>query len=164
MPAWNKGLTRSDPRVEAYVRPKVSPLCRFFAKVKFTDTCWFWTAHCDDEGYGRLWVDGTMALAHVFIYEVFFGPVPDGKELDHTCRNRNCVNPFDVEPVTHPENIRRGNSGLPQRLRTHCPQGHPYDSANTYIDPIGRRVCRICHSRRTNEYHKRIRREYACPG
>lgn len=36
------------------------------------------------------------------------GPVPEGMELDHLCRNRWCINPDHLEPVTHAENVRRG--------------------------------------------------------
>lgn len=31
------------------------------------------------------------------------------------------------------------------RMKTHCPQGHPYDNENTYISPKGDRRCRTCN-------------------
>lgn len=34
--------------------------------------------------------------------------------------------------------------------RTHCPQGHPYDDANTYRDKSGRRNCRECRKVSSN--------------
>lgn len=34
-------------------------------------------------------------------------------------------------------------AALPQN-RTHCPQGHPYDEANTIINADGKRRCRTC--------------------
>ncbi len=43
--------------------------------------------------------------------------------------------------------------------KTHCPQGHPYDAANTYIWR-GRRICRACrdaHIRRWQQNHGRER-------
>lgn len=163
-PAWNKGLTKADPRVAKHVHPEIPPLIRFFNKVEIADTCWDWQAYLDDEGYGHFWFDHTMKLAHVFLYELLEGPIPEGMELDHLCRNRACVNPSHVQPVIHLENIRRGDSGKPQSSRTHCPAGHPYDEVNTYISPTGHRNCRICRSRRANEYHKRIRREHASQG
>lgn len=34
--------------------------------------------------------------------------------------------------------------GLDNRAKETCPRGHPYDSANTYINPKGWRLCRTC--------------------
>jgi hypothetical protein len=73
------------------------------------------------------------------------GAVPEGLELDHLCRVRGCVNPKHLEPVTHRENLMRGESWSAVNARkTHCPEGHPYDETNTYIDGKGRRRCREC--------------------
>ena len=51
---------------------------------------------------------------------------------------------FRKVAVTHAENISRGQTGIHQRLKTHCPQGHPYSSENTYHTNQGSRSCRIC--------------------
>jgi hypothetical protein len=45
---------------------------------------------------------------HRFAYELLVGPIPAGLVLDHLCRNRLCVNPNHLEPVTNSENPRRG--------------------------------------------------------
>lgn len=34
--------------------------------------------------------------------------------------------------------------GYNMRIKTHCPQGHPYDEDNTFVTPKGSRVCRTC--------------------
>ncbi|MGH9151353.1 MAG: HNH endonuclease [Acidimicrobiales bacterium] len=34
---------------------------------------------------------------------------PEGLTLDHLCRDRRCVNPAHLEPVTVAENLRRGH-------------------------------------------------------
>lgn len=49
--------------------------------------------------------------AHVVAYELWFGPVPAGLELDHLCRNVACCNPAHLEAVTRSVNIRRGECG-----------------------------------------------------
>jgi hypothetical protein len=36
------------------------------------------------------------------------------------------------------------NSRHSERAKTHCPRGHAYDEANTYIYPAGWRRCRTC--------------------
>lgn len=69
--------------------------------------CWLWTAATTPTGYGQFrFHDGSRA-AHRLAYEQMVGPIPDGLELDHLCRVRNCVNPDHLEPVTHAENLRR---------------------------------------------------------
>lgn len=55
-----------------------------------------------------------------------------------------------MEIVTRGENALRGNGPMALNARkTHCPKGHPYDEVNTYIDPKGKRRCRICRQRDT---------------
>lgn len=69
------------------------------------DGCWYWIGNIEF-GYGRI----GNRLAYRVIYEQQKGPVPAGLELDHTCRNRACVNPDHLEPVSRRENVRRGNA------------------------------------------------------
>lgn len=70
--------------------------------------CWRWTASLNAYGYAQLHVAGTMKRVHILLYEELVGPVPPGSELDHLCRNRGCVNPAHMEPVSHATNCRRG--------------------------------------------------------
>jgi hypothetical protein len=113
--------------------------------------CWDWTGGKKGTRYGGIVIgdgDPRRAYAHRVVYELVRGPVPEGLELDHLCRRRFCVNPAHLEAVTHTENVRRGEaskvSSARQRAKTHCPRGHPYDAANTYIAPRGSRTCRRC--------------------
>ena len=39
---------------------------------------------------------------------------------------------------------RRVPAGHPQASKTHCKHGHPFNAANTYYTPDGRRRCRTC--------------------
>ncbi len=131
-------------------------LARFMAKVNKTDTCWLWTAgkNCVS-GYGTFGLAGRDRTAHAVAYEHFIGPVPEGLELDHLCRVRACCNPAHLEPVTHAENVRRGE----RANRTHCPAGHEYNEANTQVvrrDPSHRqpyqRLCRACKREKMRQY------------
>lgn len=121
---------------------------RFWGKVTKSagEGCWEWRAAMTSNGYGSFHNPGGSAVAHRYAWERQNGPVPEGMELDHLCRNRSCVRPDHLEPVSHQENMRRAPRHVfgGNRYKTHCPKGHPYDDANTYVPPKGGRVCRQC--------------------
>lgn len=112
----------------------------------YTTACWVWQKSRYPNGYGQYTKrDGHRGLAHRAYYELLCGEVPDGMELDHLCRNRACVNPDHLEPVSGSENRRRGAGFSGRNARkTHCKAGHPLAGENLYVDPRGRRQCRTC--------------------
>ena len=121
--------------------------------------CWLWIGATTNE-YGRFNVAGINRKAYRVAYEALVGPIPNGLHVDHLCRQRCCVNPAHLEPVTQAENTRRGASGANmariQLSKTHCPVGHSYDAINTYVATTGSRECRTCKRRRHREYMKRV--------
>lgn len=121
---------------------------RFWAKVEITDTCWLWQGVFRGP-YGAIQVGGKgsrMESAHRLAYEFLVGPIPDGLTIDHLCRNRSCVNPAHLEPVTSRENTLRGISPWALNARkTHCRHGHPLSGENLYLHPQrGTRLCKAC--------------------
>ena len=110
--------------------------------------CWIWTGKKDKKGYGWIRIGGAgtpKAPAHRVTYELTAGEIPSGLELDHLCRVHDCVNPTHLEPVTHQENMLRGETfAAANAQKTHCPKGHPYDEQNTRVRSNGKRSCRTC--------------------
>ena len=117
--------------------------------------CWEWTAYRNRYGYGQFCIDGRMMKAHRVAYELYRGNIPEGLQIDHLCRVRHCVNPDHLEPVTAQENHRRGESGVKNKQKTHCPHGHPYAGDNLQIRSCGGRTCRKCSKRRGRERRAR---------
>jgi hypothetical protein len=128
---------------------------RFWAKVQKTDGCWLWTgALASGYGYfGRMTPNGPKNfLAHRIAYEQLVGLIPAGLVIDHLCRNRRCVNPAHMEPVTIRENLLRGESPPAQNARrTHCKYGHEYTKENTSVYHA-KRFCLTC--RKINNHRR----------
>jgi hypothetical protein len=109
------------------------------------DGCWLWLGEINHSGYGLAYYNGRAYRAHRALYEVVNGPVPDGKQLDHLCRNRACVRPSHLEPVTNWENTLRGKNMTAENVRkTHCPRGHSYDSVRKRPGKTDARRCSTC--------------------
>ena len=126
----------------------------------FSSECWTWQLALNATGYahGSPSICKSKRTARVS-YEAFVGPIPEGLQLDHLCRNRSCVNPYHLEPVTAAENARRR-----QWKRTVCLYGHPFEGDNIRVYANGARVCRICNDAWWNakrEMRKAARRKVA---
>lgn len=133
--------------------------------------CWPWTGELKDNGYGvfstrALTGFGRTTFAHRYAYTRLRADIPDGLHLDHvchsndatclggaTCLHRRCVNPWHLEPVTPKINAERVAI-----YRTHCPQGHPYDEANTYRDARSEhgRQCRACRREAKQKHRQQL--------
>lgn len=113
-------LVTSSAPVRAHVE-------KVFEKTTRTPSCWIYTGFKTEKGYGLLGVGSPRKLvrAHRVVYEELVGPIPEGLQLDHLCRERACVHPGHLEPVTPRQNVLRGavpktsvlHAALPKRRR-----------------------------------------------
>ena len=125
---------------------------RFWSKVEHRGPgCWLWTATINQYGYGRFRHEGKFTTAHRVAWVLTHGPVDEGVEIDHLCRNRACVNPSHLEAVSRSTNYRRGINGF--WFDGKCRAGlHSVTSPEAVrVRTDGRRSCLECE----REYDRR---------
>ena len=142
-------------------------LRRFWSKVQPTEGCWLWTGARSTEGYGYIGVGPRRnhkdVLAHRLMWELTYGPIPNGLWVLHRCDTPSCVRPDHLFLGTHQDNMddmkRKGRTHVGggaawQRAKTHCPRGHTYTGTNLYRRPGTRyRLCMECA--RVNQRRRR---------
>lgn len=85
---------------------------------KFTDL----EAPCIDAGFGHENTDGyvrirnspktlggKLVMRHRWFWETYVGPIPDGYEIDHLCKNRRCFNIKHLDCIDGTEHAIKGN-------------------------------------------------------
>jgi hypothetical protein len=136
-----------------------------FRTALLSNGCWEWRGCVNHRGYGLAWDGKKLRIVHRVAYEELVGPIPDGLQIDHLCRNRPCINPAHLEPVTALTNVLRSANGergknlvAMQASKTHCPQGHPYSGDNLYTSetrPRSGRQCKECRRAATRRWSQR---------
>ena len=127
--------------------------------------CWPWLGSTS-LGYGQMMYQGVSRGAHRYAYVLIRGPIPDGLEIDHLCRDRACCNPWHLEVVTKAENVKRAVPYRPTSLRTvvdgvpYCSNGHAVVGDNAAPNPRskpGRQLysCRACWRQFRNAAYER---------
>lgn len=130
------------------------PLERFLSRLREEDRgyktpCWIWTRALGGRGnYGVFsWaVRGKRftRAAHVLMYELSKGPVPEGLEIDHLCKVRACCR--HLEAVTRQVNMTRMRKAL-------CGSGHELTEDNIYRHPKTDNIhgCKMCRREATRK-------------
>jgi len=87
------------------------------ASAGYKTPCWLWTGPLSGTpdgsrekrggGYPRMTLNSYTVAVHRVMYTHEYGYIPAKKQIDHKCRNRNCVNPRHLEMVSHKENCKR---------------------------------------------------------
>jgi hypothetical protein len=116
----------------------VGQLIDSFDRVKLTDDvharglrkeCWLWQRARTRDGYGRYWAEGREFLAHRYIWEYEFVPLPRATlEVCHRCDNPPCVNPHHLFLSD-----RRGNA---QDMKAKDRQARGARHPNARVQPL----------------------------
>lgn len=110
--------------------------------------CWLWLGKVNEKGYGQIYWKGRQPVAHRVSYELHVGQIPEQLVLDHRCRNRLCINPGHLEPVTSRVNTLIGLSPTAvHAAKQYCSRGHPLAGENLRVrmrDGAPRRFCLAC--------------------
>lgn len=118
--------------------------------------CWNWGWVRNHLGYGGVSdMPGNIKMAHRIFYRAFVGPLLDGLQIDHLCRNKACVNPSHLEQVT--AKINQGRALKYRKKKTHCPSGHPYSGSNLIKDTEGYQKCATCLARNKKKEKEKIK-------
>ena len=124
------------------------------------DDCIEWEGATTGRGYGYKWIAGQPRYTHRLVWMEVNGTIPEGMCICHKCDNPSCYNIDHLFLGTLADNMqdcaRKGRLVIGNGLKTHCPQGHPYDIANTTIRNNSR-FCKACHRISSKEYNRRKR-------
>lgn len=133
--------------------PKISIEERFWSHVNKRGPkhpelghCWQWKLRPSSNGYGSFSVNNHPVLVHRWAYKFLVGPIPEGLTIDHLCRNRMCVRPSHLEPVTQAENNRRSIRHAIERIK--CKKGHLFTQGKN------QKHCRTCKAESSRQYRQ----------
>ena len=124
--------------------------------VRMPNGCLEWTG-AKPNGYGRFMVNGKYVLTHRLAWELAHGrEIPPDMMVCHHCDNPPCCDPEHLFLGDNADNLgdmaAKGRASRYNAEKSQCPQGHPYDEANTVVtthrDGTTQRTCRTCERAR----------------
>jgi hypothetical protein len=117
--------------------------------------CWQWNKTTRNNPYGSFHFAGRNYMAFIFSWWLYRGALVKTPplELDHLCRNKPCVNPEHLEPVTRSVNNKRA------LVRPACPRGHAFTPSNIRYSKQGHRKCIKCDNANSAKQYANHREE-----
>jgi len=67
--------------------------------------CLLYMGRLDEDGYARISYQGKNRIGSDVVYEIVYGTIPQGVEVDHICHVRKCVEPTHLRLLTHRQNV-----------------------------------------------------------
>ena len=119
--------------------------------------CHIWQGYLDRDGYGQIGFRRAPRRAHRVALFLAGVVIPENHVVNHTCRNRACVNPQHLQIILQSENWKRDSNsvGYVNSQKMHCPRGHAYDRIYG-----NHRYCSICEAAKS----KRLRAKWKAAG
>lgn len=88
---------------EMFEHAKLDAVRAFWQSVDKRGDCWVWLGSVH-RGYGRISWLGQSRYVHRISFELAYGHIPEGMQIDHRCHTRRCVNPEHLRLVTPKQN------------------------------------------------------------
>src|SRR5207248_10716734 len=67
--------------------------------------CLLFTEEVDKDGYPRISYQGKNRIGSAIVFELYYGGIPAGHEVDHRCHVRRCLEPTHLRTLTHRQNV-----------------------------------------------------------
>jgi hypothetical protein len=130
-------------------RNPTAPHLRVLERVRVSESgCWVYQGALTGGGYGKVYSGGRTLLTHRVVYEAMVEEISDGKQIDHLCNTKPCVNPKHLMQVTQEQNMARTRKEF-------CIHGHNLSENEQKVGNTRR--CGKCHAENQKKYTTRKR-------
>jgi hypothetical protein len=98
---WRSYAKQGKLRLDRSLIPYIA------SKLIKVDDHWLWTGslHGNHRDRPQIKIDGTNYYVARIVWEVLYGPIPDGLEVCHKCDIPNCLEPRHMFLGTHKDNM-----------------------------------------------------------
>lgn len=115
---------------------------RFWSKVKKgkKHECWLWEGAKKPSGYGNIRRNKKYTTAHRVAWEITFGKIPDGMQIQHSCDNTSCCNPNHLMLGTVMSNyidmVKKNRSNSNHKNRQYGEKHHNHKLSSEAVNEI----------------------------